>query len=202
MSARASSGALPLGLAEGLALAFRQLRANAPDAARFNAKLIGKEKGMLLLFLLSGASFGYVTNTEGRELKRERKIAAKSGGAAPAAAKPLVKSGKRASHPSFWTDLRYLLRIAFPNGPFSRGGLLLGSQARTRARGLDGAHRRAAMADRPEPVLVHAVCRAGHAHAAHCACDANQHVPFDARHRARQLAVRHPRRRLRRRLLR
>jgi hypothetical protein len=132
-------------LAAGLALAFKQLRANSRDATGFNLHIISREKGLVLLFLLSGASFAAITRSEAGELKRERRIVAKSAAAKappPSTAKDgvvaksatrvdgtLVKSSKRTlSRSGFWRELQYLLKIALPGGVFSRGGALLSSQ--------------------------------------------------------------------------
>jgi ABC-type uncharacterized transport system fused permease/ATPase subunit len=146
-----ASAAESVSLAAGLALALRQLRANAPDAARYNVRIVGKERGMILLFLLSSASFAWLTNAEARELKRERRVVAKAvapaakapAGAAllPAAAagagdatvsaaqaKQLAKAKRSKKGLSFWSELRYVLAIAFPKGVLSRGGALASVQ--------------------------------------------------------------------------
>jgi hypothetical protein len=115
-------------LAAGLALAFQQLRANSRDATAYNLRIISKEKGLVLLFLLSGASFAAITRSEAGEVKRERRIVAKTAKAAPPtaqASKAVAKSTKRSG---FWRELRYLINIALPNGIVSRGGALLTSQ--------------------------------------------------------------------------
>ena len=120
-----------VGLAAGLALAFRQLRTNARDSVGYNAHIIGKDKSMILLFLLSGSAFSYITSREGAELKRERRAAAK--------APTKDKDGKLVAKPkaakptkgNFWADLRFLVSLGlFPGGNAvtSRGGVLLTTQ--------------------------------------------------------------------------
>ena len=126
-----------ISLGAGLALALRQLRANARDAAAYNVQIISRERSLVLLFLLSGASFAAVTRAESSELRRERRTAAKKATtkalAPPPASKALdgeAKNSKRATpgRSTFWRDLHYLLSIALPKGIFSKGGALLTSQ--------------------------------------------------------------------------
>ena len=126
MSPPHSSG---LELATGLALALSKFKLNARDAAAYNARLLGRDKAILLLFLISGASFALSTDSEARSLKRDMRAASK----APRAAatdkdKQLAKSKPKSS---FWRDLRFLVRLGlFPGGAVAnnRGVELLGTQ--------------------------------------------------------------------------
>ena len=126
-----------VGLAAGLALAFRQLRANARDAVGYNAHIVGRDKSMILLFLLSGSAFSYITSREGSELKRERRAAAKALPSPPAKDKDGKQVAKAAkpTKGNFWADLRFLISLGlFPassgagSAVTSRGGVLLTTQ--------------------------------------------------------------------------
>ena len=124
MSPPRSSG---LELATGLALALSKFKLNARDAAAYNARLLGRDKAILFLFLISGASFALSTDSEARSLKREMRAAAKAPRAAPDKEKQLAKSKPKAS---FWRDMRFLVRLGlFPGGTANnRGVALLGTQ--------------------------------------------------------------------------
>lgn len=121
-------GSSGLELATGLALALAKFRLNARDAAAFNARLLGRDKAILLLFLLSGASFALSTESEARSLKRELRAAAKAPRAAVSA--PDKQLAKVRPKTTFWRDLRFLVSLGlFPGGkPMNRGGALLATQ--------------------------------------------------------------------------
>jgi len=117
-----------LELATGLALALSKFRLNARDAAAYNARLLGRDKAILFLFLISGASFALSTDSEARSLKREMRAAAKAPRAVPDKEKQLAKAKPKAS---FWRDMRFLVRLGlFPKGmnASNRGVALLGTQ--------------------------------------------------------------------------
>jgi ATP-binding cassette subfamily D (ALD) long-chain fatty acid import protein len=115
-------------LASGLALAFAKFKLNARDAATYNARLLGRDKAMLFLFVISGASFTLSTQSEARALKRDIKAAAKAPRAAADKDKQLARSKPKNT---FWRDLRFLVSLGlFPQGASvtNRGVVLLGTQ--------------------------------------------------------------------------
>ena len=125
-----------LELAKGLSLALSNFRINASDAATYNVRLLSRDKAMLFLFLISGASFALSTDSEARSLKREIRAAAKAPRAVTAPStdkdkdkgKQLAKSRPKST---FWSDLRFLVKLGlFPGGATAtnRGVALLGTQ--------------------------------------------------------------------------
>lgn len=141
-----------LTLARGLAEAARALRANAGEAASFNARAIGADKLLLVFLTGSTAAFLRLAQGESSDLGHERRLRAKAerdsamrtaaslaalepAKAAEVAPAPTATSApapvarRRKGRPeSFWADLRFLMAIALPGGPLSRGGALLGTQ--------------------------------------------------------------------------
>jgi hypothetical protein len=134
-----------LGLVAGLALAVRQLRANAKEATRWNSRALRNEKAFLLLLGVSVAGFIHVAGGERSTLSRERRAAAKALKVkeeryasvasllhldipAAAAAAPRPRKARHTSDDAFWSELRYVLSIALPNGLASKGGALLATQ--------------------------------------------------------------------------